>query len=309
MCVSSYLCRVVGEDPVEAKKFHASTQQRLKAFAFAIHIPVALWAATGYLIAARVFELDDRTSIGVAFCAALLIYIVERLVLSTPKSIVVNIGRVLIGLVIATLGASAVDLVVFEREVEAQLRAAGEEKIRSEFDKKIAIQIEDVAQKKADWLQAQSSANCEADGTCGSRVRSVGPVYRKLAAHANALRQDYETSSLTLKTLRQDKESEIEVWRTSPKVLRDAGLLTRIEALHSYTFAHPAALAGWGLLFSLVLALELMVVLSKMVFGETVDDQISRVREEVSQFRALSYREAITSPLAEARRLLNSDGY
>jgi hypothetical protein len=58
--------------------------------------------------------------------------------------------------------------------------------------------------------------------------------------------------------------------------------------------------------FFLVLAMELMVVFVKLVFGETVDDRLDRIREELSRHKAESYLEAMTSPLAGARMLLDS---
>jgi hypothetical protein len=49
-----------------------------------------------------------------------------------------------------------------------------------------------------------------------------------------------------------------------------------------------------------------MVVLSKLVFGETVDDELDQIREQISQQKARAYMEAVTSPVANARQLLES---
>jgi hypothetical protein len=153
MSISNYLCHVVGEDPARAARFHSSTIKRAKAFAIAIHIPVLLWAMTGYLIASQIFKLTDVAAAGIAFLCSGLIYLVERLVLATPKVWFVNLGRVVIGVVIAVLGASTVDLVVFDREVKQQLLHSGEERIRLAADKTAAAQSLIVAQKKTDWLK------------------------------------------------------------------------------------------------------------------------------------------------------------
>jgi hypothetical protein len=177
MTISDYLRHAAGEHPEQVKRLHESSQRRVKAFGIAIHIPVVLWMVTGYLISSRVFHLAPEASVAVAAFCALLIYLVERLVLATPKAWFVNLGRVLIGVVIAILGASAVDLVVFDREVTLQLRAAGEVRITKEYDSAMQVQRGEVERRKTDWLRAQEAAACEANGTCGSRVRNVGPVY------------------------------------------------------------------------------------------------------------------------------------
>lgn len=306
MNFSNYLCAVVGESPERVARLHDSTRRRLKTFAIALHIPVTLWAVTGFVIASRVFHMGTLDSAGIAaFCAGL-IFLLERLVLATPKAWFVNIGRLFIGVVISVLGASAVDLVIFEREVALQLRAAGQARITAEYDKALIQQQAVVNQKKADWMTAQAAANCEADGTCGSRVRSVGPVYQKLAQQAQLLRADYEAAHTRLEALATERQAALTAWKDSPKALEEAGLLSRVEALHHYTMNNTAALVAWLLFFFLVLVMELMVVFVKLVFGETVDDRLDRIREELSRHKAESYLEAMTSPLAGARGLLET---
>ena len=49
-----------------------------------------------------------------------------------------------------------------------------------------------------------------------------------------------------------------------------------------------------------------MVVLVKLMFGETVDDVIERVRESVNAHKAIAYQEAMTSPLLNARQLIDN---
>lgn len=306
MTISDYLCHAAGEHPEQVKRLHESSQRRVKAFGIAIHIPVVLWMVTGYLISSRVFHLAPEASVAVAAFCALLIYLVERLVLATPKAWFVNLGRVLIGVVIAILGASAVDLVVFDREVTLQLRAAGEVRITKEYDAAMQVQRGEVERRKTDWLRAQEAAACEANGTCGSRVRNVGPVYLELSRQAARLRQDYDASLAKMEKLEAERTDALHEWRTSPRAVEEAGLLSRVEALHTYTMNNIAALVAWALFFVLVLCMELMVVLVKLVFGETVDDHLVRVREQVSRHRATSYLEGVTSPYAGARSLIET---
>jgi uncharacterized protein YpmS len=100
--------------------------------------------------------------------------------------------------------------------------------------------------------------------------------------------------------VQKNKESEIAV----NKVRGEAGLLARIEALHQYTWNNKAALVGWALCFFLILAFEVMVVLVKLVFNETVDDEIERIKEKTARFIADQQEWAITSPLSNAVRLI-----
>lgn len=304
MTTSSYLCQIVGESPERVARFHPSSVKRLKAFAIAIHIPVLLWAVTGYVIASQIFMLQTWGAAAVAgFCAGL-IYLVERIVLATPKVWYVNISRVLIGVVISVLGASTVDLVIFDREVTQQLQVSGEERIRAEYDATANTQRQVLVQKKTDWLAAQDAANCEANGTCGSKVRSVGPVYRELSRQAEVLHLEYTAAQSELAHINNQRMQAVAQWRAKPDVVVQAGLLSRVEALHQYTLRNTAALVAWFLFFLLVLFFELMVVFAKLVFGDTVDDELDRIREHISQQKARAYMEAVTSPVASAKTLL-----
>jgi hypothetical protein len=306
MSLSPYLCHVVGETPERAARFHISTVRRTATFAIAIHIPVLLWAITGYVIASQIFHLGQLAAGCVSALCAALVYLVERIVLATPKTWFVNLMRVAIGLVMAVLGATTVDLVLFDREINAQLRQDGETRLLAEHDAAIQRQSVWVEQKKTEWLKAQDAANCEANGTCGSKVRSVGPIFKELARQAHTLRQDYLAAQQRHTQLLADKADALTQWRANPPTADQAGLLARVQALHAYTLSNTAAGVAWLLFFALVLFFELMVVIAKLVFGDTVDDELDRLRERLSHQKAQAYVEAITSPLAPARALLAS---
>lgn len=304
MTMSSYLCRVVGESPQRAARFHISTVRRTTAFAMAIHLPVLLWALTGFVIASKIFHLNLMSATGIAIVCSGVIYLVERIVLATPKGFLVTASRLMIGLVISILGASAVDLVIFDREIAEQLQRDGESRLQAEHDTQIQDQSTVLAQKKDEWLTAQDAAECEANGTCGSKVRSVGPIYRELARQASVLRRDYTATQTHLAVLVDRKAQALATLRAQPPSADQAGLLARVQALHAYTRSNTAAFAMWILFFVLVLFIEMMVVLSKLAFKDTVDDKLDRLRESVSLQKAEDYVASILSPLAPARALL-----
>jgi hypothetical protein len=304
--ISPYFCYIIGESPERASRFHNSTIKRTEAFAIAIHIPVFVWAVTGYLIAQGVFGLERSLSVSIALACGLLVYLVERLVLSTPKARIMTFGRLVIGLVIALLGASAVDLVIFEREIEQQLVVSKRQTLEQSHQKIIALESDLVQGKKVLWQKAQETANCEANGTCGSRIRSVGPVYRELARQADFLRAEYVAASSNLDALKKAKEDALASFEKNPPSSRDSGLLSRVQALHEYLESNFLAFIAWLLFFLLVLFFELMVVFCKMLFGETVDDELDQIRETISQEKARNYRDAVVNPQAGALALIDA---
>jgi hypothetical protein len=186
------------------------------------------------------------------------------------------------------------------------LQVNARQRVIDDFDQKAASIKLSMEQKKSDWQRAQDAANCEANDTCGSRLRSVGPVYRELARQADTLRKDYLAEQKNYEDLNNRKLEDLERFSTFEQVNLNAGLLSRIKALHEYTTHNTIALAAWLLFLSLVMFFELMVVIAKIVFGETVDDELDRIRESISQDKARAYKEAITSPMYGARELVYS---
>lgn len=304
MSVSRYCCVVIGEDSAKASRLRPSTQRRIKAFAIAIHIPVALWALTGFVIASRVFNMPLEIGILIALASAALIYLVERVVLATPKSKRINAVRFVMGIAIALIGASAADLALFEREIEAQLHNKEEMRIQAQYEKRIDSIKAAVMQKKRDADSARKAANCEADGTCGSRTKNIGPVYRALDEQAKMLWQEYLEEKKKLESTEREYENERVHARRSHEPIENAGLLARIEALHSFIWDNLTAALSWSVLFLLVVLFEMMVVIAKWSFPDTIDDQLEAFSDQIARHKAERFCKMLTSPFAEARELL-----
>ncbi len=305
MYVSKYLCAVLGESHDVINKQSKSSRTRAVAFGYAIHIPVILWSVTGYIIAKNVFKLEIEASLLVSAFCALMIYLVERLVIAMPKSRWVNIGRVIIGLIIAFLGASTVDLVIFDREVTQQLVRNGERRIQGQYNDEVKRQKLEVEERREDWAKAKAAANCEANGTCGSGTKNLGPVARELLRQSTVMGEEYKAAALVLEKIRAERDAAIAAYRFNPTGVEDAGLLERIRALHQYTMRHKEALGFYALFFLLVLSFELMVIAVKFAFGETVDDKTTKLKELMDQKKIESYFNTVTSPVFKANQVLS----
>lgn len=305
MQVSKYLCAVIGETQEKINNQSKSTRTRAVSFAYAIHIPVILWSVTGYIIAKNIFKLDLESSLLVGAFCALMIYLVERLVIAMPKAWYINLGRLAIGLIIATLGASTVDLVIFDREVTQQLVRNGEHRIQGQYNDEVKRQKIEVEERREDWAKAKAAANCEANGTCGSGTKNLGPVARELLRQSTVMGEEYKAAALVLEKIRAERDAAVAAYRANPAGIEDAGLLERVRALHQYTKRHKAAFAFWVLFFLLVLSFELMVIAVKFAFGETVDDKTTKLKEMLDQKKAENYFNTVTSPVFNANQVLS----
>ncbi|MEJ8849196.1 DUF4407 domain-containing protein [Variovorax rhizosphaerae] len=303
MSISSYLWLAAGEQPDSVRKWHRSSQRRFAAFGMAIHIPVVLWLVTGYLLASTIFGLSVGASAGVAFGCALLIFMVERLILAVPSSKPVYVFRLLMGLLIAFIGASTVDLVLFEKEISKELQASQESAITQKYDKLKAAQLLVVRETKDDWDAAVAAATAEANGRGGSGRRGAGPLVDRLVKEAELRRQMHEVAKAALQQLHPDMQAEIA--KAKGSALQDAGLIERLVALHAYLGGKPFGIGAWVVFFGFMALLEFMVVVTKLAFtNETTEEAVERCREEIARHKANTYRKQVTSDTYEAERLI-----
>ncbi len=100
-----------------------------------------LWALTSFVIASQIFHLNTLSAAVVGLVCTGLVYLVERIVLATPKGWFINISRVIIVVVISILGASTVDLVIFEREISEQLQRDSEARWLAVHDTQVQSQV------------------------------------------------------------------------------------------------------------------------------------------------------------------------
>lgn len=280
---------------------HSSTIKRRTAFGMAICIPISLWAISGFMISHVIFQLDIGSSAWVALACAFIISLVEGVVILSPKSVKVAFARIVIGIVMAAIGAVTIDLVIFNREVRAQLIANKKEEIRQDYAKRINDQEAEVHKKKADWDQKLLSAVCEGDGSCGTGQRSLGPRYKILKKEADDAKEAYRKAEEVLSPMNEQRKLEIDKIDEDNDEVKNAGLLDRVAALHERIRHSNSATLVFALFIILVFALELLVLSVKFTFGETIDDKKEEIEAKLEQLRLESYMAAVNSPVRHAK--------
>ncbi len=283
---------------------HESTRQRALAFALALLIPLVSWSLSGFVIAHQLFMLDVGPALAVSAVCTLVVYCVERLIILSPDRWYMLGCRLFIATVAAILVASAVDICLFAREIAVQIRADAHAALVRDNDAARRAQEVRVRQLLTDWKAAVANQNCEANGSCGSARANMGPIWRELDRQSRQLRREYEEEVLRLDRLQAEHAAAEAAVAKSESVVREAGLLARIEALHRYNRDHDAAQVTYLLLFLLVVALECIVVLVKVAFGMTIDDRIERGRERLAGYQLDDYLHGVLEPEGRALSLI-----
>jgi hypothetical protein len=244
-------------------------------------------------------------SLVVAGVCAWLVYAIERLIMISPHKWFVSALRVSIALLAALLSACALDLCLFASEIRSQLHTDREQVLIAQYDEQLSRVSHSVERARSDWETAQSNENCEANGSCGSHRSLPGTIWQLLHAQTLARRDDYLRAQRARNDLEAAKAAAIDALMTSDSIVRDAGLLRRLDALHRYMQGHPAAFTVWLMFFALIVLIELVVLAVKASFGETVDDRIDALRDRLSDYKATEYVEALTTPAGRGRYLIN----
>ncbi|RAI99424.1 uncharacterized protein DUF4407 [Chitinophaga skermanii] len=223
----------------------------------------------------------------------LMIFNLDRYIVASMKKrdntwaeIRMAIPRIILAILIATVISKPLELQIFNKEIKAELIIMEQEKLKTQEDKvKLrfqgridSLQVQ-VGKLKAE-LQERTThrdsllllAQQEADGTGGSRVKNLGPIYKAKKADA-----DSATASLKLLSDRNTKlidtlEKEIAMGQTKidstiNNLQRESmdGFANRLDALGKLTEAStPMWFANWFIIL-LFIALETAPVFVKLI--------------------------------------------
>jgi hypothetical protein len=278
---------IIGENPDYTKSFQPASKRKVALYANCLLVPVILWFINTYLLVAHVLEGSVFTAILSATIAGFIIFLIERAIVMSNGSKSIFWFRILLGLIIASLGSISMDEVIFKNDIDnkvnfykqSEINNAGNE-IDKEFSERIAKQQSLVNQKAYDWNLALTDAKKEADGTGGSRQKQVGKIALLKLGVASRLQSDYNAENLKLTTLTADYNIAKENAKNRAKdgFIGNA-LLVRIRAMFDL-ISEDKFMLGVYLLFTLFLfCLEFLVVLIKIGSKNSIDEDLEKARE------------------------------
>lgn len=278
---------IIGENPDYTKSFQPASKRKVALYANCLLVPVILWFINTYLLVAHVLEGSVFTAILSATIAGFIIFLIERAIVMSNGSKSIFWFRILLGLIIASLGSISMDEVIFKNDIDnkvnsyklSEINNAGTE-IDKEFSERIANQQSLVNQKANDWNLALTDAKKEADGTGGSRQKQVGKIALLKLGVASKLQSDYNAENLKLSSLIADYNSAKENAKNRAKdgFIGNA-LLIRIRAMFDL-ISEDKFMLGVYLLFTLFLfCLEFLVVLIKIGSKNSIDEDLEKARE------------------------------
>ena len=116
-----YYSIIIGENPEYSKHFQPSSKRKIALFANCLMVPVILWFISSYLLVSHVLEGSFFAAILTAFVAGFIIFLIERAIVMSNGSKPIFWFRILLGLIVASLGSISMDEVIFKHDIDNQV--------------------------------------------------------------------------------------------------------------------------------------------------------------------------------------------
>ncbi len=210
--------------------------------------------------------------------------------------------RIFLAIILALVISKPLELKIFEREINAkvvvleeQTKQEKEQAVRDRFEESLKrknaqlnLYEQEVRMKETEKSRLQDEATKESDGTGGSKIRNMGPIYRQkkdLADRANVeyikvRNKNQPVIDQTRKEI-QDIESRVETEIGKLEHEPYNGLLASIAALNILTQENQGMYWADLAIFLLFICIELAPLIFKILTDKGIYDTILAGKEEV----------------------------
>lgn len=300
-------CFLTGYSYTLIRNSSETSRKTVKKFLSAIILVGTVWSAVGYLFAERYFDASRFQAIVAGFLMFILVIQIERqIILTTSLSFWGKASRVLLGLLMAIIGATVIDQIMFKDDVERYKRDNADNVI----EERIATQRESLNNRILDVQSVINDLSRERDillkeanarpyintyvvnkitekdstGATLNETRDVvtnqveNPKFQLAASKdEQILKREEQKNDLqnSLATLRADQLEEL--------MLESDGFLTELEYLFEILRSRGIALAFYLLWFLLLVLIELLVLITKNGTGSTDYERLIQHQSDINK--------------------------
>jgi len=288
-----FYCAITGDDYQMLNSDTPASRKKVTILATVIFIPVLIWFMNGYLLVTHVLHGSTGAGLIAASIMALLIFLIEKNIIMANGSNAITWFRVILGFIVAMLGAICLDEVVFKQDIDQQLYVINQKIIDENLTKTDAKFLPEMTKKEKEvdekyriWIQAQEIAQKEADGTSGSGIKGVHAITRMKLSMADSKKEEYYAAKKELESLKTKlAESRLEIQKQLEASLSDSALLNRIKALFNLVFHDWFMGIIYFLFTAFIFCMEFLVVFLKSNLKETNYERRIELIEEIGRKR------------------------
>ena len=272
----------------------------MKKFVGSIVILSIIWGTIGYCFADRYVGIESIVGRGIVAAVFITIILcIERFIILNDGGKMVFVFRVLVALLMSTLGSTIFDQLIFKRDVEAIMKEVRTEQINEEVPKRMNIVNAEIERTSSELdslgllverlnekigrtsaqisssdvtkqLQKDSLGKNVEVGRSISTKKIINPRFVQLNEERKLLGEESNRLREKQKELFEKKMNIEENVRTEYENMEN-GFLEELRALFRLLQCEPIALLFYICLFTFLTSLELLVLFSK---GEKCDYEL-----------------------------------
>lgn len=287
---TKFKCFIVGWNPEILKNCSEASYKALKKYASSILILLFIWGATGYTFAQRYLSIHSWW--GCALTALIFMIIViqieRQVILTVGKNKWIVRFRTLLAILMALIGSTILDQIIFKNDVEkvlVDLRADKVNEIAGKRQKTMQLEINklnliidslDVINSKLNDevakrptiavtnVTTEKNPFVNQDGTKTTNTKTIVSTQHVANTRIEQIKSNSATIDKCRSRLDELYNQKINVEVTVRKELEaNAGFLEELKAMIVLVRSETLAGVFYFLLFTFILALELLVVVSK----------------------------------------------
>lgn len=285
-------CHLIGWNPDILAECGEASFRTLKRYVSAIVILAIVWGTIGYCFADRYIGVESVVAkIVISAVFITIIVCIERfIILNVGKLGAIGLFRVVLAFLMAVLGSTIFDQIIFKNDVEVKMKEVRTEQINAEIPKRMSIYDEDISDVTF-LIDSIGRENIRLYGELSKRptiaVSDVNTISRQIGVDSlgNAIMQKTTTVNkhnvenplsaqvranenalqMYQSQLEQFQKEKMNVAQVVRQQFENAptGFLEELRALFSVVFNDWTAGAFYAFLFLFMMSLELLVVTSK----------------------------------------------
>ena len=316
-----YYSILIGENPRYTDTFQPASKRKIALYANCLMIPIILWFINSYLLVSHVLQGTFLMALMTGLIAAFIIFLIERAIIMSNGSRPIFWFRIVLGLIVASLGSISFDEVIFKNDIDNKVAEykkkavdSAVKKIEMDYQSEIGLQQSIVNQKGNDWKKSLQDAKDEADGSGGSHQKLVGKIALFKMKVADKQESDYNSEGKKLITIQANMDSsKIKAKTKAEADFNGNALLLRIRAMFALLSEDGFMLIVYILFTAFLFCLEFLVVLIKIGSKNSVDEDMEKARDtllrektkKILERRAVLFEpEQFTPPVKEAQAVL-----
>lgn len=278
-------------------------------------IPITLWFISGFLISINLIQISLSKSLLTGLICAVLIYIIDRSFITAfdhKHKWVMNGIRIGFAILSAVLGSLALDLVIFEGDIDNFQKTQTEQKARQyeagfidDYQDELVALKEEVSQAENRYNKRIVIYTDEIDGK-GTGQAGVGAAARAKKATADQAKNHWGATQERYRNRKDEIEKDAAAYAKAQTDIESGAILKKLHDFHQFVASSKLNIVMYLIFFTIMLLIESMLIIYKIGARETFFEKVLRAEEEARKSELESIR-VRKQKLEEANRVLGNN--